>query len=122
MFTRHPPWTAPSRSVSGSAWIHHGSSSRERVGAREYPSDLGEYGLATVDFHSDRRASTRGCDTKSLVLSGLVDWRVGSDDVAPSQWALRPHPQDDDPLWVLKFLTHREWEVLRSIMKGRVPN
>jgi len=27
-----------------SAWIHHGSSSRERVGARGYPSDLGEYG------------------------------------------------------------------------------
>jgi len=27
-----------------SAWIHHGSSSRERVGARECPSDLGEYG------------------------------------------------------------------------------
>src|ERR1035437_6459678 len=27
-----------------STWIHHGSSSRERVGARECPSDLGEYG------------------------------------------------------------------------------
>jgi len=38
------------------------------------------------------------------------------------QEALRPHPQNDDPLWVLKFLTHREWEVLRCIMKGRVPN
>ena len=34
------------------------------------------------------------------------------------QEALRPHPQDDDPLWVLKFLTHREWEVLRCIMDG----
>jgi len=34
------------------------------------------------------------------------------------QEALRPHPQDDDPLWVLKFLTHREWEVLRCIMEG----
>jgi hypothetical protein len=36
--------------LSSSAWIHHGSSSRERVGAREYPSDLGEYGLAKVVF------------------------------------------------------------------------
>ena len=34
------------------------------------------------------------------------------------QEALRPHPQNDDPLWVLKFLTHREWEVLRCIMDG----
>jgi Response regulator containing a CheY-like receiver domain and an HTH DNA-binding domain len=34
------------------------------------------------------------------------------------QDALRPHAQDDDPLWVLKFLTEREWEVLRCIMDG----
>ena len=35
------------------------------------------------------------------------------------QEALRPHTQNDDPLWVLKFLTHREWEVLRCIMEGQ---
>jgi two-component system nitrate/nitrite response regulator NarL len=34
------------------------------------------------------------------------------------QDALRPHGQNDDPLWVLKFLTRREWEVLRCIMEG----
>lgn len=34
------------------------------------------------------------------------------------QDALRPHTQNDDPLWVLKFLTQREWEVLRCIMDG----
>jgi two-component system, NarL family, nitrate/nitrite response regulator NarL len=34
------------------------------------------------------------------------------------QDALRPRPQDDDPLWVLKFLTAREWEVLHCIMEG----
>ena len=33
-----------------SAWIHHGSSSRERVGARECPSDLGEYGYRQSFF------------------------------------------------------------------------
>jgi|SRR5450756_805608 len=30
-------------------------------------------------------ASGRWCDTKSLVSTGLVDWRVGGDGVAPSQ-------------------------------------
>jgi two-component system nitrate/nitrite response regulator NarL len=34
------------------------------------------------------------------------------------QDALRPRAQDDDPLWVLNFLTKREWEVLRCIMNG----
>ena len=34
------------------------------------------------------------------------------------QDALRPRAQDDDPLWVLKFLTAREWEVLHCIMEG----
>ena len=34
------------------------------------------------------------------------------------QDALRPRAQDDDPLWVLKFVTEREWEVLRCIMDG----
>lgn len=32
--------------------------------------------------------------------------------------ALNPRAQDDDPLWVLKFVTEREWEVLRCIMDG----
>ena len=32
--------------------------------------------------------------------------------------ALRPHPRDDAPLWVLKFLTGREWDVLRCLMEG----
>ena len=34
------------------------------------------------------------------------------------QDALRPRSQDDDPLWVLKFVTEREWDVLRCIMDG----
>jgi two-component system nitrate/nitrite response regulator NarL len=34
------------------------------------------------------------------------------------QDALRPRAVDDDPLWVLKFVTEREWEVLRCIMDG----
>ena len=34
------------------------------------------------------------------------------------QDALRPQAQNDDPLWVLKFVTEREWEVLRCIMDG----
>ncbi len=34
------------------------------------------------------------------------------------QDVLRPHPREDDPLWVLKFLTEREWEVMRAIMEG----
>lgn len=32
--------------------------------------------------------------------------------------ALRPRAQGDDPLWVLKFVTEREWEVLRCITDG----
>ena len=27
-------------------------------------------------------------------------------------------PENDDPLWMLKFLTEREWEVMRCIMDG----
>lgn len=34
------------------------------------------------------------------------------------QEALRPRDQSADPLWVLKFLTEREWEVLRCIVDG----
>jgi len=32
--------------------------------------------------------------------------------------AVRPRAQADDPLWALKFLTDREWEVLRCILDG----
>jgi len=32
--------------------------------------------------------------------------------------AVRPRAQADDPFWALKFLTDREWEVLRCIMDG----
>jgi two-component system, NarL family, nitrate/nitrite response regulator NarL len=32
--------------------------------------------------------------------------------------SLRPPVQKDDPLWALKFLTEREWEVMRCIMEG----
>jgi two-component system, NarL family, nitrate/nitrite response regulator NarL len=35
------------------------------------------------------------------------------------QQALRPTTATDDPLWVLKFLTDREWEVMRCIMDGQ---
>ena len=31
---------------------------------------------------------------------------------------MRPHALNDDPLWMLKFLTEREWEVMRYIMDG----
>ena len=34
------------------------------------------------------------------------------------QDALRPHAHSDDPLWVLKFLTEREWQALRCLMDG----
>jgi len=34
------------------------------------------------------------------------------------QEALRPRTKAEDPLWVLKFVTEREWEVLRCIMDG----
>jgi two-component system nitrate/nitrite response regulator NarL len=34
------------------------------------------------------------------------------------QEALRPQSKKDDPLWALKFLTQREWEVLLCIMDG----
>jgi DNA-binding NarL/FixJ family response regulator len=34
------------------------------------------------------------------------------------QDAMRPHPRNEGPLWGLKFLTMREWEVLGCIMDG----
>jgi len=34
------------------------------------------------------------------------------------QEVMRPTAPNDDPLWVLKFLTQREWEVLLCIMDG----
>jgi len=32
--------------------------------------------------------------------------------------ALRPRGPDDDPLWMLKFLTEREWHVMRCLIDG----
>jgi two-component system nitrate/nitrite response regulator NarL len=34
------------------------------------------------------------------------------------QAALRPSLRGDDPLWVLKFLTEREWQVMRCLIDG----
>jgi two-component system nitrate/nitrite response regulator NarL len=34
------------------------------------------------------------------------------------QAALRPSVRADDPLWVLKFLTEREWQVMRCLIDG----
>lgn len=34
------------------------------------------------------------------------------------QDAMRTGARDDDPLWVLRFLTEREWEALRCIIDG----
>ena len=39
-------------------------------------------------------------------------------DLVMLQEVMRPHPLHDDPLWMLKFLTEREWEVMRCIMDG----
>jgi Response regulator containing a CheY-like receiver domain and an HTH DNA-binding domain len=39
-------------------------------------------------------------------------------DLVMLQEVMRPHAQNDDPLWMLKFLTEREWEVMRCIMDG----
>jgi two-component system nitrate/nitrite response regulator NarL len=39
-------------------------------------------------------------------------------DLVMLQEAMRPHALNDDPLWMLKFLTEREWEVMRCIMDG----
>ena len=39
-------------------------------------------------------------------------------DLALLQEVLRPQVQTQDPLWMLKFLTEREWEVMRCIMDG----
>ena len=39
-------------------------------------------------------------------------------DLLLLQEILRPQAQNDDPLWMLKFLTDREWEVMRCIMDG----
>lgn len=32
--------------------------------------------------------------------------------------ALKPRGADDDPLWMLKFLTEREWDVMRCLIDG----
>ena len=39
-------------------------------------------------------------------------------DLQLLQEVLRPHVPNEDPLWMLKFLTEREWEVMRCIMEG----
>jgi two-component system nitrate/nitrite response regulator NarL len=39
-------------------------------------------------------------------------------DLLLLQEVLRPQANDEDPLWMLKFLTEREWEVMRCIMDG----
>ena len=39
-------------------------------------------------------------------------------DLALLQEILQPHAENEDPLWMLKFLTEREWEVMRCIMDG----
>jgi two-component system nitrate/nitrite response regulator NarL len=39
-------------------------------------------------------------------------------DLLLLQEVLRPQAENDDPLWMLKFLTEREWEVMRCIMDG----
>ena len=39
-------------------------------------------------------------------------------DLVLLQEILRPHARNDEPLWMLKFLTEREWAVLRCIMDG----
>jgi two-component system nitrate/nitrite response regulator NarL len=39
-------------------------------------------------------------------------------DLLLLQEVLRPQAQNEDPLWMLKFLTEREWEVMRCIMDG----
>ncbi len=39
-------------------------------------------------------------------------------DLQLLQEVLRPHTPNEDPLWMLKFLTEREWEVMRCIMDG----
>lgn len=39
-------------------------------------------------------------------------------DLLMLQEVLRPQAQNEDPLWMLKFLTEREWEVMRCIMDG----
>jgi two-component system nitrate/nitrite response regulator NarL len=39
-------------------------------------------------------------------------------DLAQLQEILRPDAENDDSLWMLKYLTDREWEVMRCIMDG----
>ena len=39
-------------------------------------------------------------------------------DLVVLQEVLRPQASHDDPLWMLRYLTEREWEVMRCIMDG----
>jgi two-component system nitrate/nitrite response regulator NarL len=40
-------------------------------------------------------------------------------DLLLLQEVLQPRHQQDDPLWMLKFLTEREWRIMRCIMDGQ---
>ena len=51
------------------------------------------------------------------VLERAVQGHLAVDPLV-LQDVLRPRPKTADPLWVLKFLTGREWGVLRCIMDG----
>jgi two-component system nitrate/nitrite response regulator NarL len=55
-----------------------------------------------------------------VVIEALEMVRRGLLAVDPAllKDAMRPPGQSNDPLWALKFLTRREWEVLRCIMEG----
>src|SRR6476660_6426683 len=55
------------------------------------------------------------------IVGALEQARRGQTAVDPVllQQALRPRPAVDNPLWVLRFLTDREWEVMRCILDGQ---
>lgn len=57
----------------------------------------------------------------TAVVAALEQAVAGQVAVDPHllQEALRPRDDAEDPLWVLRFLTDREWDVLRCIMDGR---
>jgi two-component system nitrate/nitrite response regulator NarL len=53
----------------------------------------------------------------TAALNRTMDGQIAVDPEL-LQRALRPSEQAEDPLWVLRFLTEREWEVMRCIMEG----
>lgn len=56
----------------------------------------------------------------TAVVAALEQAVAGQVAVDPQvlQDALRPRDVAEDPLWVLRFLTDREWDVMRCIMAG----